>query len=230
MGLIKYNDRIFYLPHQPETDRPLLAYIKGDKIALAIDAGNSNVHVDEFYKSLEFNGLRKPDITVITHWHWDHTFGMHHIHGISIAHHKTNEFLELEKNRLTDSSYINSIKKDNEYFNREYSNNKNIVVTLSDVQFDKEVGINLGGVIAKIFHTESPHSEDTVLIFIPEEKILFLGDSTSEDFFNNNYMDMEKLKSLIKLIQNMDCQTCILSHTEPLTKDELLKYLKSISV
>ncbi|HGD3882377.1 TPA: MBL fold metallo-hydrolase [Streptococcus agalactiae] len=72
----------------------MLAYLNGDKIALAIDAGNSADHVDEFYKSLEIEDLKKPDFTVITHWHWDHTFGMHKIHGLSIAHHKTNEFLK----------------------------------------------------------------------------------------------------------------------------------------
>lgn len=230
MGLKKINDRVFYYPHQKVTDRPLLAYLKGDKLALAIDAGNSAKHVDEFYKALEIEGLKKPDMTVITHWHWDHTFGMHHIHGISIALKKTNDFLEKEKNRLTDSSYIKFIKKDNKYLNKEYSNNQKIVVTLSDVQFENELTLNLGEMTAKIFHAEAPHSEDTVLIYIPEEKILFLGDSTSEDFYNNDYMDMDKLKSLIKLIENTECQLCILGHTEPIHKADLLSYLKSISV
>ena len=228
MGLKKFNDRIFYLPHQPETDRPLLAYVKGNKLALAIDAGNSAAHVDEFYKALEIEGLKKPDITAINHWHWDHTFGVHHIHGISIAHHKTNDFLENERNRLTDSSYVEFIKKDNEHLNREYSSNKKIVITLSDVQFEKDLTLNLGGITAKIFHAESPHSEDSVFIYIPEEKIFFLGDSTSEDFFNDNYIDMNKLKTLIRLIEQTDCQYCILGHTEPLPKEDLLAYLNSI--
>lgn len=50
--------------------------------------------------------------------------------------------------------------------------------------------VDLGGMTARIFHTEAPHSEDTVCIYIPEEKVLFLGDSTSEDFFNDGYMDL----------------------------------------
>lgn len=70
MELKKITSRVFYYPHQPETDRPMLAYLNGDKIALAIDAGNSADHVDEFYKSLEIEDLKKPDFTVITHWHW----------------------------------------------------------------------------------------------------------------------------------------------------------------
>lgn len=228
MELKKITGRVFYYPHQPETDRPMLAYLNGDKIALAIDAGNSADHVDEFYKSLEIEDLKMPDFTVITHWHWDHTFGMHKIHGLSIAHHKTNEFLKHERAKLSDSAYIQFLINEDECLAREYVDNKRIIAVLSDIQFEKELTLNLGGITAKIFHTVSPHSEDTVLIYIPEEKILFLGDSTSEDFYNDGYMDKEKLMSLTNLIESIDCKYCILSHAEPLTKSDLLDYLKSI--
>lgn len=61
MELKTLSSRIFYYPHQAETDRPMLAYIKGKKIALAIDAGNSDNHVAEFYNALETNKLLLPD-------------------------------------------------------------------------------------------------------------------------------------------------------------------------
>ena len=76
----------------------------------------------------------------------------------------------------------------------------------------------------------SPHSEDTVCIYVPEEKVLFLGDSTSEDFFNGGYMDRDKLQALIQMIQSTDCDCCILSHCEPLRKADLFDYLCSIEV
>ena len=129
---------------------------------------------------------------------------------------------------LSDQAYIKFLKRDDECLGREYESNKSIIVVLSDIQFEEKLTLNLGGMTAKIFHAESPHSEDTVLIHIPEEKILFLGDSTSEDFFNDGYMDKNKLKALINVIESIDCQFCILSHTDPLTKPDLLYYLKSI--
>ena len=57
---------------------------------------------------------------------------------------------------------------------------------------------------------------------------MFLGDSTSEDFFNDCHMDKDKLKSLTHMIESMDCKYCILSHCEPLLKEDLLAYLNSI--
>jgi glyoxylase-like metal-dependent hydrolase (beta-lactamase superfamily II) len=227
MELQRISDNVFYFPHQPETDRPMLAYLKGKKIVLVIDAGNSADHVDEFYEALEVEGLKKPDFTVITHWHWDHTFGMHRIHGLSIAHYKTNKFLDKEKTSLN-KAYVDYLKDDDKCFKMEYANDKEVVIVNSDISFEGSFDLNLGGMTAKIFHAKSPHSEDTVLVYIPEEKILFLGDSTSEDFFNEGYMDQDKLQALINLIESIDCQYCILSHTDPLIKSDLLHYLKTL--
>lgn len=53
MGLSKLTERIYFLEHEPEVDRPMLAYIKGDRLSLAIDAGYSSAHVQAFYKELE---------------------------------------------------------------------------------------------------------------------------------------------------------------------------------
>ena len=100
MGLNRLTDRIYYLEHEPETDRPMLAYIRGDKWSLAIDAGYSSSHVADFYGAIEAEHLKKPDFTVITHWHYDHTFGMHAVSGVSIAHEKTNEFLKKQQESI----------------------------------------------------------------------------------------------------------------------------------
>ncbi|WP_162473941.1 MBL fold metallo-hydrolase [endosymbiont 'TC1' of Trimyema compressum] len=123
MALKKFSDRLFYYLHETTTDRPMLAYYKrkGEKYILAIDAGNSASHVEDFYASLEVEQFLKPDYTAITHWHWDHTFGMHQIHGVSIAHKRTNGFLRREKNRLKEESYSSHfLKSDDQCLAKEY--------------------------------------------------------------------------------------------------------------
>ncbi|MDL2229715.1 MBL fold metallo-hydrolase [Treponema sp. OttesenSCG-928-L16] len=222
------GNNIFYYPHQLETDRPMLAYLKGDKFSLAVDAGNSAAHVDEFYGALKARGLSPPDFTVITHWHWDHSFGMHHSAGVSIAHRKTNDFLRRERDKLSNSTYIDFLKEDDPCLGREYAGGKEITVVPSDLEFSDELILDLGGLTAVIYHTVSPHSEDTTLIYVPEEKKLFLGDATSEDFFNHGYMDKHKLQMLIREIEKTDCRYCILSHAEPLAKLDLLDYLYTL--
>lgn len=228
MGLTKLTNRIYFLEHDPEVDRPMLAYIKGDKLSLAIDAGYSSSHVQDFYNAIELENFRKPDFTVITHWHYDHTFGMHAISGISIAHKKTNAFLKKQQEQAKNTDYIETLKNEDVYFRKEYCEQDQLNILLADLAFSDKLALNLGGIIAYIFHTVSPHSEDTTCVYVPEEKVLFLGDSTSEDFFNGGYMDMDKLHSLIQTVQSVDCDYCILSHCEPLRKKDLLAYLYSI--
>lgn len=228
MKLRQLSDKIFYYPHEPENDRPMLAYLKGSKFSLAIDAGYSKKHVDDFYQSLSEFDLAKPDFTAITHWHYDHTFGMPWIHGVSLAHKTTNEFLKIEKKKLVQSDYFDFLKREDPFFAREYKTDDLLHIVLSDIQFQDELVLDCGGVSAKIFYTQSPHSEDTVCIYVLEEKVLFLGDATSEDFFNNGYLDLLKLKKLMKMIENTECEYCVLSHAAPLKKAELLSYLESI--
>lgn len=228
MGLSRLTDRIYYLPHDQAVDRPMLAYINGDKLSLAIDAGYSASHVKDFYDALRDTDFGAPNLTVITHWHYDHTFGLHAIKGISIAHQKTNLFLREQQEKAKGRNYIELLKKDDIYFEKEYAGQNELKIVVSDLEFTDEITLNLGNITAHIFHTVSPHSEDTSCIYIPEVKVLFLGDSTSEDFFNGGYMDKMKLNYLIQTINSIDCEYCVLSHCEPLRKNELLTYLDSI--
>lgn len=228
MRLNKLTEKIYFLEHDPDVDRPMLAYIKGDKLSLAIDAGYSSLHVQDFYEAIASNQFAKPDLTVITHWHYDHTFGMHAIKGVSIAHKKTNEFLRNQQEMAKDANYMEVLKSEDIHFKKEYCGQEKLNIVCSDLEYSDSITLHLGGVTAHIFHAVSPHSEDTTCIYVPEEKVLFLGDSTSEDFFNGGYMDRHKLNSLIQMIQSVDCDYCVLSHGEPLRKEDLLGYLQSI--
>lgn len=187
MGLKNLTKNIYFLPHEPEVDRPMLAYVKGDKFSLAVDAGYSKKHVQDFYRALRSCDLKEPDFTVITHWHYDHTFGLHDISGVSIAHQKTNLFLREQQDRANDKKYIDILKKDDTHFAKEYAGENELNIVIADIEYVEKMTLNLGNITAHIFHTVSPHSEDTTCIYIPEEKVLFLGDSTSEDFFNGRY-------------------------------------------
>lgn len=223
--LHKITDRIFYMVHQPEVDRPMLVYIRGEKYALAVDAGYSAHHVEDFYGLLEQEGLSLPDFTVITHWHYDHTYGMHRTAGCCIAHEKTNEFLREEMRKSLEPGYVDFMKKEDLHFAKEYEGLDEVTIVPAQLEFANKLQLDLGGLTAEIFHTTAPHSEDSVCIYIPEEKVLFLGDSICPDFFNSCYLDKEKLAALIKMIEEKDCRYCILSHEEPLTKEDLLEYL-----
>ena len=93
MELKRLSEHIWYMPFETERDRPNLCYVKGNNFSLAIDAGHSAAHTGEFYTLLKNENLPLPAVTVLTHWHWDHTFGMHAVNVLCLANEKTNKYL-----------------------------------------------------------------------------------------------------------------------------------------
>ena len=132
MNLNRLTERIWVYPYEEERDRPNLIYIQGDKWSLAVDAGHSADHTREFYKALEEAGLPLPELTVITHWHWDHTFGMHAAHGLTLANGRTNQYLLDFKARLEKEGPGFFLAMD-ESIRREYADGKPVTVVPADL-------------------------------------------------------------------------------------------------
>ena len=127
MELKRLTEHIWYMPFEAERDRPNLGYVKGDHWSLAIDAGHSAAHVREFYKLLEKEGLPLPGLTVLTHWHWDHTFGMHAVKGLTLANNRTNGYLAEWKNKI-ETNGPKEFFALHESIRREYVANTEIIV------------------------------------------------------------------------------------------------------
>jgi len=234
MELNKLSDRVYYLTAEERTDRPVLGYIKGDKYSLAVDAGNSSEHVEIFYKELRESGLRLPDFTVITHWHWDHTFGMHSVSGKTVAGHLTNRKLsEVQEWEWTDEAMEKRLQsgEDIEICDRcirlEYPDRNKIKVVRAEIEFTGVINIELGGVHCEIMEFDATHSDDSVLIHVPEERVVFIGDADSgDDYQSKGEYDKAKLKEMIKLLEKIDVDIFVLGHDVPQSKLEVMSYLK----
>lgn len=233
MELIKLSERIYMLPFVRETDRPNLFYIKGDNYSVAVDAGNSAAHVQEFYGQLKKHGLEMPRYTIITHWHWDHTFGLHAICGKSIATVKTNEKLRQvmkwewtkEKMREREASG-EDIAFCNECILMEYDNLDEIKVVMADEVVQGERTLDLGSIHLHLTSRDSTHSRDALFVYVPEEKALILGDADCEDHYENGgKYDADRLSDLIAFLKDIDYERHLISHDFEESKEEALEYL-----
>jgi glyoxylase-like metal-dependent hydrolase (beta-lactamase superfamily II) len=235
MELRQISERIYYIPSSSDTDRPVLGYVKGDKYSLMVDAGNSPKHVEIFHKAIVEHGFPTPDYVAITHWHWDHTFGMCAIKGKVIASKLTNQQLKkMMEWEWSDEAMQLRLQtgEDIEFCDHcirlEYPDRNDIKIRPADIEFDNCILLDLGGVHCEIRKIIGTHSEDSVSIYIPEEKVLFIGDADCEDHYNNNgNYDKTKLEGLIEYLEEIDFVQYILGHDEPQRKDEVLKYLKN---
>ncbi|MGN0479234.1 MAG: MBL fold metallo-hydrolase [Hominenteromicrobium sp.] len=232
--LKKLTDRIFYLPHESETDRPALYYILGSRYSLAVDAGNSDAHRRKFYDALAEARLRAPDFTAVTHWHWDHTFALHSIPGVTIASAKTNEKLRAVQNWEWTEEAMAAREQAGEdiafcsaCIRLEYPALSEIRVVPAAVSVFDRMEIDLGGVTCVLEHRDSAHSRDALFIYVPEERALALGDADCEDHYENGgQYDPQRLRDLLAYLEALDYTHALLGHDAPCTKAEQLGYLR----
>lgn len=151
MEFRQLTERVFYSMYDKEADRPVLGYINGQKYSFMVDTGNSEKHVGLFQNALKDKGLRRPDFIAITHWHWDHTFGMNAVEGITIAHKKTNHKLEeMAKWKWADSEMKKRLEAKIEIefadtcIRKEYPELSEIQVTTADISYEGRMEIDLG--------------------------------------------------------------------------------------
>ena len=223
MKLVTLTERVWYHPYEQERDRPNLGYIRGDRWSVAVDAGHSKAHVEEFYRALEEEGLPLPSLTVLTHWHWDHTFGMHAVHGLCLAGRKTNGYLAQARERLAREGEEAFLSKE-ESVRREYANGDRMVVREADMSFSGELLLDAGSCPVRAFETEAPHTDDSVLVCVPGEGVLFAGDSIC-----GSYPTWEKdpalCRALADSIAGAGAGICLTGHWTPLSLEETVSDL-----
>ena len=223
MNLNRLTERVWVYPYEEKRDRPNLSYIRGDNWSLAVDAGHSKEHTREFYRALEEEGLPLPKLTVITHWHWDHTFGMHAVHGLCLANERTNQYLDAFRRRLEAEGTEFFLEMD-ERIRNEYEDGKPVVVTPADLVFRGEMLLDAGNCPIRVFQAEAPHTDDSTLIEIPGEKLLILGDCTG-GAFPEWTVDQTLADKLAQTVRQINPEICLPGHWTPLSPEIIIQDL-----
>lgn len=235
--LQQITPRSFFLPNDHETDRPCLGYVRGDRYALMIDAGNSPAHHRFFLDELAAAGLPAPSAIAITHSHWDHTYAMCAAAFPTIVNHKTQAHLEQmsrwdwnlpameERLRIGED-----IRFCHDCIVKEYPNLSAIRVVPGTVVYHDRLTLDLGGIHAELIHLENSHADDCSIVYIPEEKLVFLGDITCDDLHHTpRCIHQARYDSLRRVLTELDFTRTVEGHYEQVcTKSEIFASMEEI--
>ena len=129
--------------------------------------------------------------------------------------HGTEAFLALDE----------SIRKEYEDY---YDIRKNpVIVTVPDILFTDEMRLDAGNCPIRLLQTEAPHTDDSTLIVVENEKVLFLGDAAG-GVFPTWEKDPTLCRKLADTIECLDVSICLESHNFPQTKQEMIDDLRSV--
>ena len=225
LQLHQISPRLWYMDNTVETDRPSLGYIRGDKFAVVVDAGNSAAHYREFLALLDEHALPHPDYCIITHYHWDHTYGICALDIPCFACEKTLEHLMEDRNQL-------GTEADRAAYNAdacrlaEYARYEDICIALPTATFSDKLTLDLGGVHVEATFVGGPHSDDGVVVYVPEEGFLFAGDSSAGDFgLPNIAYDIPLLDAYVAFLETVPFTRFMHAHRPIMTREETFKHL-----
>ncbi|MDR7856579.1 MBL fold metallo-hydrolase [Tissierella sp.] len=236
--LEKVTERIYYLMNEDKNERPALGVVKGDSCCLVFDAGNSPTHADILLKEIEKMNFPPVKYVVVSHHHWDHIFGIDRFDAIKIASNKTSELSKVYKGIKLDESSLETAKKDNIFddiaiklVKEEFGNQTELKDIQFDLLFSDELEINLGGVTCFLKEIVNPHREDGTILYVPEEKTVFVGDAAYGCTKNGqSYFDSQKLISMMAEIGAYEADYYLCSHESICTKEEMMWYFDQLKM
>lgn len=207
------------LPATHETDRPLLAAIQGTRNTLLLDSGNSPHHARQFLGLLAMERIR-PDGLVLTHHHWDHTFGLEAFDVPVVAHVNTRRHLEeMQTWSWTDDALAERVQQRRQTaftatnIQKEWADDRQVNLRLPTVTYSDQLIFDLGDVTCVLIHPAVDHADDCTILYVPEERTLFVGDAFYPDTMTWTY-SLAGAAALVNAVEGLEVEQCVLSHED----------------
>lgn len=235
--LNKLSDTFYYLSNQDDRDRPTLGLVCGDQYSLIIDSGNSTQHAQDFL--LEIEKLNVPPIKylVITHAHWDHFLGMNEFDAMIIVNSQTNELIkEWQSYTFDDNSlqmYVNTNQMSAmcmKIIQTEIPDRGSFKLRTPDIIFENTLTIDLGNKICILEKIKSTHTDDSTIVYIPDDKVVFLADCVYGKTINSLFHYKQSLLlPMIEDIQKYDAEMFLLGHESICDLNEMTQFWKELT-
>ncbi|WP_172194976.1 MBL fold metallo-hydrolase [Saccharibacillus qingshengii] len=225
----RISEHIYVMHAERETDRPLLAAVAGSSRTLLIDGGNSSAHAAAFREYLEREGVRKPDVMVLTHHHWDHSFGVAEWSLPAIAQRQTADILRgfagLEWNEETLSRLIAEgvvSEQTRNDMRAEYGSDLGLIrVEEPNIVFERFIDVHLGDLTCEIRYVGGDHSADSCVVYVKEEGTLFLGDALAPSVYGGPMKyTTGKFLALLDTVFAYGADVLVESHGRPVSRED----------
>lgn len=225
---------IFPRDETPNTVQPNIGIIKLQKQTILIDSGNSPRHARQILSAINGNLLAPVRTIILTHHHWDHSFGAASFNtGAIITHEKCAAYLQAYTERDWNATRLREEIAENP--GREISNNA-MIDAISDwrdfrivsptMTFSDTMTLYLDELVIELEHVGGRHADDSIIVRLPQQRVMFVGDSYYPEPYHlredgDEDLDLPMLNSLL----DADYDIYIDGHGPPRTQGEFRKMI-----
>jgi glyoxylase-like metal-dependent hydrolase (beta-lactamase superfamily II) len=207
--------------------RANIGIIQGLDSTLIVDTGHNEEHVSILFSHID---KKKVDYAVLTHYHEDHTLGLSYLDCVSVAHFNTTphlvEYKSLDwsneglKKRIEEGTLSPNMLN---WFDREYPDRSKLVFKTPNIIYKNRMEIDLGNQIVELKHIDCDHTNDTTIVYVPNEESLFLGDCLSPS--NKLIIKIKTFRKMLIDFLAYDSKIMVEGHGPPLGNGEGNNYL-----
>lgn len=232
-NLQKLSPHVYWLPPDERTDRPILGAVAGERATLLVDAGNSPAHARLLLDEITRLELPPPQFLVLTHWHWDHVFGTAAINLPAFAHPETKRRIEeMAGLDWSDAALDERVAAGLEIaFCRdmlkvELPDRSGLTLRPPEISFSDRIELDLGGITAQLIHVGGDHAGDSIIVFVPADRVAFISDCLAPDLYQQPpCYTTARLFPLIDRLLSCEADFYLFGHyPEPMPRAELIAY------
>jgi len=165
---------------------------------------------------------------IYTHHHWDHAFGACVYGAPATAHTSCSAQLEKEARKPWSEAFLGeevardpTVRGMANALSQGVEDWETFYIVVPEVSFEATCELRGEGYRLELRHVGGKHAGDSVVVAVPDEKIMFLGDSFYPPPLRLGLAyrspDMEMLASFL----SEDCELYLDGHGAPFTKTEL---------
>ncbi len=224
------TSHVYWTPPEERTDRPVLGAVVGQRATLMVDAGNSPAHVHSFLDGLAGMGAALPRYVALTHWHWDHTFGLQALDVPALAHAETRaRLIEMAAWEWSDADIDRRVEQGLEtdfcrvHLKAEWPDRSGLRIRAPDLTYTDELHLDLGGVTCQLVHVGGDHSSDSCAVHVPEDGVVFVGDCLYENLHASPpRYTTARLFPLLECVLGLGAAWYVMAHSpQPTPRSEL---------
>lgn len=234
--LVQLTQNIWLWPHHPDPDviQASIGLITGPHSSILVDAGNSPDVAERLKAAIQRAGLPKVESIIYTHHHWDHIWGACAFQVPVVAHKKCRDILMEEAKKPWGPQYLNYVVERNpkmrasvEARARAMRQWETFRIVLPEIVFNRIKVIDLEGMRVALEHVGGDHAEDSIVVRVPEDGVLFVGDCYYPPPLHLRTSESTHSIPMLASLKDKRYSLYIEGHDDPFTRAELVEFLES---
>ncbi len=237
--LVQLTEHCYYYDARV-TRRPLLSCVVGDDQVLFVDSGASIMHMQDMLDLCSQDNLHPnlPRLGVLTDYHINHSLGMQACPFVFVSHKITKEKLQemhewsfteaaLTKKISTNEILISELKG----LKKEWSDRSELVIQIPCIIYRHQLELDLGHISCMLEHIESDHSQDSTIVYVKEDQVLFIGDCLEPGYDGNTPYFTRQIFNVMEILLGYKAKYYVTSKKHKIyTQNDFFEYCEYLRI